>query len=162
MLAIIPQKLKDFNLRNIEILKKRFDCDVGLSDHSKENIISTISISLGAKVFEKHIALEGTKSLDAEFSLKGSEILDYRKNLDQSYELIKDFKFRRSNDELKNKVKMLYFSIKDIKKGETFTKENIRIVRPGYGLEPKFFEKLIGTKCKVNLRKDNPILKKHI
>ena len=155
--------MKNIFLINIEILKKRFDCDVGLSDHSKENIISTISISLGAKVFEKHIALEGTKSLDAEFSLIGSEILDYRKNLDQSYELIKDFKFRRSNDELKNKkLRCSIFSIKDIKKGETFTKENIRIVRPGYGLEPKFFEKLIGTKCKVNLRKDNPILKKHI
>ena len=68
--------------------------------------------------------------------------------------MIKDFKFRRSNDELKNKkLRCSIFSIKDIKKGETFTKENIRIVRPGYGLEPKFFEKLIGTKCKVNLRK---------
>ena len=158
-----PSKIEDFNLRNIEILKKKFNCEVGLSDHSNDNIIATLSLSLGARVFEKHIALVGTKSLDADFSLKGSEILDYRKNLDQSYNLIKDFKFKRSNNELKNKkLRCSIFSLMAIKKGEKFTLENIRIVRPGYGLEPKFFEKIIGKKCKFNLKKNSPVLKKYI
>tara|TARA_A100001011_G_C14282191_1_gene832096 strand:- start:905 stop:1912 length:1008 start_codon:yes stop_codon:yes gene_type:complete len=158
-----PSKIVDFNLRNIEILKKKFDCQVGLSDHSKDNIISTLSLSLGANVFEKHIALKGTNSLDAEFSLKGKEILEYRKNLDQSFNLIKSHKFKRSKDELKNKkLRCSIFSQQDIKKGERFSKDNIRIVRPGHGLEPKYFEKIIGKKCKINLKKNLPILKKYI
>ena len=158
-----PSKITDFNLRNIEILKKKFNCKVGLSDHSKDNIISTLSLSLGASVFEKHIALKGTKSLDAEFSLKGTEIFDYRKNLDQSFNLIRYNKFKRSKDELKNKkLRCSIFSQKNIKKGDKFSLENIRIVRPGHGLEPRFFEKIIGKKFKLNLKKNFPVLKKHI
>ncbi len=158
-----PSRIDDFNLRNIEILKKKFKCEVGLSDHSNNNIISTLSLSLGARVFEKHIALKGTRSLDSDFSLKGSEILEYRKNLDQTYNLIKDNNFKRSKDELKNKIlRCSIFSTKKIKKGEKFSLENIRVVRPGSGLEPKFFEKVIGKKCKSNLKKNYPVLKKHI
>ena len=158
-----PSRIDDFNLRNIEILKKKFKCEVGLSDHSNNNIISTLSLSLGARVFEKHIALKGTRSLDSDFSLKGSEILKYRKNLDQTYNLIKDHSFKRSKDELKNKIlRCSIFSIKKIKKGEKFSLENIRIIRPGSGLEPKFFEKIIGKRCKSNLKKNYPVLKKYI
>ena len=57
---------------------------------------------------------------------------------------------------------MFNFSQQDIKKGERFSKDNIRIVRPGHGLEPKYFEKIIGKKCKINLKKNLPILKKYI
>lgn len=158
-----PSSIKDFNLRNIQVLKRKFNCKVGLSDHSKNNLVSTLSLSLGASIFEKHIALEGIKSLDSEFSLKGKEIMEYKKNLIQSFDLIKDGKFKRSSDELKNKIfRCSIFSIKDIKKNEKFSLNNIRIVRPGYGLQPKFFEKIIGKKCKFNLKKNHPVLRKHI
>ena len=158
-----PSRIDDFNLRNIEIIKKKFKCEVGLSDHSNTNLVSTLSLSLGARIFEKHIALKGTRSLDSDFSLKGLEILEYRKNLDQTYNLIKDYSFKRSKDELKNKkLRCSIFSLKEIKKGEKFSSRNIRVIRPGFGLEPKFFEKIIGKKCKSNLKKNYPVLKKHI
>ena len=158
-----PSRIDDFNLRNIETIKKKFKCEVGLSDHSNTNLVSTLSLSLGARIFEKHIALKGTRSLDSDFSLKGLEILEYRKNLDQSYNLIKDNSFKRSKDELKNKkLRCSIFSLKEIKKGEKFSSRNIRVIRPGFGLEPKFFEKIIGKKCKSNLKKNYPVLKKHI
>ena len=148
-----PSKIVDFNLRNIEILKKNLIVKLDFQTILKTILYPPFS-SLGANVFEKHIALKGTNSLDAEFSLKGKEILEYRKNLDQSFNLIKSHKFKRSKDELKNKkLRCSIFSQQDIKKGERFSKDNIRIVRPGHGLEPKYFEKIIGKKCKINLKK---------
>ena len=122
-----PSKNSDFNLKNIKILKKKFKCDVGLSDHSKDNLIASLAVSQGATIIEKHIALQNQKSgLDIEFSLKGKEIKVFRNLIDETYNLLKDRDFYRSNSENKSKVfRRSIFAIKKIKKGEKFNKENI-------------------------------------
>ncbi len=159
-----PSNLKEFNLNNIKILKDRYKCEVGLSDHSNNNSIPAIAVSFGAKIFEKHIAIKNlTKSLDYKFSLKDKEIYDYKKIILDSFLVTKNKKFSRANSELKNRIfRRSIFTIKPIQKGEKFSKSNIKVVRPGYGLEPKFFLKILGKKSKIKLPKSVPLKSKHI
>ena len=95
-----PSKNEDFNLNNIKILKDKFQCKVGLSDHSNDTKIALCSIAAGAEVIEKHIALKNQrKGLDIDFSLKGDEIKSFRKNIDLAFSLLGKEKFFRNNNE---------------------------------------------------------------
>ena len=154
-----PAKNIDFNINNIKILKEKFNCRVGLSDHSLDNKIAFASIAAGAEVIEKHIALEGQKrGLDIKFSLKGKKIKEFKENINNVYSAMGKKKFYRNPSENKSKIfRRSIFVVKDIKKGEKLTKKNIRRIRPGYGLEPKFFDKVLGKKTKKNLYAGNPL-----
>ena len=156
-----PSKIKDFNLNNIKILKKKFKCRVGLSDHSKDNIVAKTAVALGAEVIEKHIALKNQKKgLDIEFSLKGEQINKFKNEINAVEKLKGDYIFSRSRTE--NKSKMLRRSIfvaKNIEKGEKFDNSNIRIVRPGNGLSPYYYKKLINKKSPKNLIEGEPLNK---
>ena len=91
----------------------------------------------------------------------GKEIYEYKQNLLKIYELIKNKNFFRSKKELENiKFRRSIFSFKDIKKGEKFSHENIKVVRPSDGLDPKFYEKLIGKKSKFSIKKKLPFKNK--
>ena len=154
-----PSSVKDYNLNNIKILKKKFKCNVGISDHSNDNRVAIASIINGARVIEKHIALENQKKgFDIQFSLKGREIRKLREDIDVAYELIgKDF-FLRKRSENKSKIfRRSIFTIKDIKKGTKFDRNNIRVIRPGYGIAPKYYSKLINKKSPFNIKKEQPI-----
>ncbi len=154
-----PAKNIDFNLNNIKILKEKFNCRVGLSDHSLDNKIAFASIAAGAEVIEKHIALDGQKrGLDIKFSLKGKKIKEFKENIKNVYSTMGKKKFYRNPSENKSKIfRRSIFVVKDIKQGEKLTKKNIRRIRPGYGLEPKFFDKVLGKKTKKNLYAGNPL-----
>lgn len=154
-----PAKNIDFNLNNIKILKEKFNCRVGLSDHSLDNKIAFASIAAGAEVIEKHIALDGQKKgLDIKFSLKGKKIKEFKKNINNVYRIMGKKRFYRNPSENKSKIfRRSIFVVKDIKHGEKLTKKNIRRIRPGYGLEPKFFYKVLGKKSKKNLYAGNPL-----
>ena len=154
-----PAKNIDFNINNIKILKEKFNCRVGLSDHSLDNKIAFASIAAGAEVIEKHIALDGQKrGLDIKFSLKGKKIKEFKENINDVYNAMGKKKFYRNPSENKSKIfRRSIFVVKDIKRGEKLTKKNIRRIRPGYGLEPKFFDKVLGKKTKKNLYAGNPL-----
>lgn len=154
-----PAKNIDFNINNIKILKEKFNCRVGLSDHSLDNKIAFASIAAGAEVIEKHIALDGQKrGLDIKFSLKGKKIKEFKENINDVYSAMGKKKFYRNPSENKSKIfRRSIFVVKDIKRGEKLTKKNIRRIRPGYGLEPKFFDKVLGKKTKKNLYAGNPL-----
>ena len=154
-----PAKNMDFNINNIKILKEKFNCRVGLSDHSLDNKIAFASIAAGAEVIEKHIALEGQKrGLDIEFSLKGKKIKEFKESINDVYNAMGKKKFFRNPSENKSKIfRRSIFVVKDIKRGEKLTKKNIRRIRPGYGLEPKFFDEVLGKKTKKNLYAGNPL-----
>jgi pseudaminic acid synthase len=156
-----PSKNSDFNINNINILKKKFNCEVGLSDHSKDNLIASLAISQGVKIIEKHIALENQKKgLDLEFSLKGKEIKTFKNNMIETYNLLKNKNFFRSKSENKSKIfRRSIFAIEDIMIGKKFLRTNIKRIRPGYGVEPRYYEKLIGKKSPKNFLKGEPITK---
>ena len=157
-----PSKLEDFNLNNIRILKNKFKCKIGLSDHSNDNRVAMISVALGAEVIEKHIALDKQKKgYDIEFSLKGKMIKEFRKDIDLAYSLPGENFFKRSKEELKSKIhRRSVFAIKSIDKGEKFTKNNIKIIRPGHGVAPKYFNKLINKKSPIKILKETPVTEK--
>ena len=158
-----PSKISDFNLNNIKILKEKFKCRVGLSDHSKDEKVAVAAIATGAEVIEKHIALDNQKKgLDIEFSLKGKKIQQFREAINKTYRLLGNKEFYRNQSEEKSKLfRRSIFVIKNIKKGEKFSKNNIKRIRPGYGLPPIYYEKLLNKKSPFNLSAEDP-LKKNI
>ena len=159
-----PAKNSDFNINNIKVLKDKYKCRVGLSDPSLDQNIAITSIGAGAEIIEKHIALEKQKKgLDINFSLKGKEIKRFKNAINSAYELLGKKKFFRNNSEKKSTMfRRSIFVCENIIKGEKFTKKNIKRIRPGYGLEPKFYENLIGKKAKKNLQKGNPLVVKDL
>ena len=154
-----PSSINDFNLNNIRILKNKFKCKVGISDHSTDNRVAIAAIASGAEVIEKHIALDNQKKgLDINFSLKGKEIRKLRNDIDVAFKLLGKKSFHRNINENKSKIfRRSIFAIKNIKKGEKFTKENIKVVRPGYGLEPKYFNKILNKRSLINVQKNEPL-----
>ena len=153
-----PAKISDFNLNNIKILKKKFNCKVGLSDHSKTHSVAAAAALVGAEIFEKHICLKNSHSLDSSFSISGKDILKYKKAINQSYALLgKDFFFRNSEEKKSLKFRKSIWVIKKIKKGEKFTNKNIKKLRPGNGASVAFYDTLIGKKSPFNLINNSPL-----
>ncbi|MDB2527643.1 pseudaminic acid synthase [Candidatus Pelagibacter bacterium] len=155
-----PAKNSDFNLRSIEFLKKRYKCKVGFSDHSIDNSVAKTALASGAEIFEKHIALKNVKAADYKFSLKGNELKDYTEELKKTSKLLGKFQFKHSSsqDHYKNLRRSIY-ALKAIKKGEKFSIRNISIVRPGYGLSPKYFKKIINKKSPYKIEKYSKVSK---
>ena len=142
-------------------MKKKFKCEIGFSDHSTDNSVAMLAISRGVRVIEKHIALEGQKDgLDIDFSIKGKEIKKFKEDINLAYNLLGKKYFYRNKSEKKSKIfRRSIFATENIKKGEKFNNQNIRRIRPGYGLEPKYYEKLIGKKSPTSLDKGEPLRK---
>ena len=143
-----PAKNNDFNINNIKILKDKFDCIVGFSDHSLDNDVVAAAISAGAQIIEKHFTIPNQKKgFDIKFSLKGKELLHYKNTILKFYNLIGEQKFIRKKQELPSlKFRRSIFVTKPIKKNEKFTRKNIKIIRPGHGLSPDIFQKIIKKK----------------
>jgi pseudaminic acid synthase len=148
-----PTPLSDVNLKTMMDLKRKFDVIVGVSDHTMGITVPIAAVALGAKVIEKHVILD--RSLggpDSKFSLEPAElkqlvtsVRDVEKALGEvTYDLtpkaLKDRDFRRS----------LYI-VRDIKEGEKITEQNVRSIRPGFGLHPKYYEKVLGKKINKNV-----------
>lgn len=157
-----PSKIQDFNLYNINILKKKFKCIIGLSDHSKDNRVAAAAVIAGAEVFEKHIALDNQKKgHDIKFSLKGKELRTYRNEIDLSHKLLGKNKFKRDKSEDKSKIfRRSIYANKVIKKGEKFNINNIKRRRPNIGLEPKYYDYLLNKKSPKNYKPGESISKK--
>jgi len=156
-----PSKLEDFNLNNIKILKKKFKCTVGFSDHSTDNCVAMASVVAGAEVIEKHIALPGDKKgFDIAFSLKGNEIKKYIKDLNKSFLVMGKKYFFISKSEYKNRLsRRSIYACKNIQRGEKFSDKNIKIIRPGYGIAPVYFDKIINKKSPYPIKSNLPLKK---
>ena len=157
-----PSNIDDFSLNNLEIIKKKFKVKIGLSDHTIGSFLSCMSIIKGAEVIEKHICLKNIKSVDSRFSLNENEIANFKKDLDNSYKLIKNNTYLRSKSEMKNKIfRRSIYAISDINPGEKFTKKNIKTFRPDKGLSASFFLKIINKKSPIKISKGK-LLNKNI
>ena len=156
-----PSKISDYNFNNIKILKKRYNCKVGFSDHSTDNKVVAAAVVAGAEVIEKHIALDGQKKgFDLAFSLKGREIKDYAEVIkDTSLMMGKEYFFRNKSENQSLQFRRSIYAVSNIKKGEKFTKKNIRVIRPGFGIQPVHFEKLINKRSPFDIKSETPLKK---
>ena len=155
-----PSKSSDFNLNNIQILKKRLNCRIGFSDHSIGSKIAMLAVAKGAEIVEKHICLNNdNNSLDSEFSLKGKkQITQFVQDLRQTSEMVSRNIFYRSKNEKNNiRFRRSIFCVKEIQKGEKFNKDNIKIIRPGYGVSPINYKNILNKKSPEKINKNNPI-----
>jgi pseudaminic acid synthase len=166
-----PSKTSDFNLNNIKIMKKKFKCEIGFSDHSKDSRIASAAANIGATIIEKHISLKDVEALDSEFSISGEEILNYKKVINNPKLISKNSSFykkllgkkkffRNKSEDKSKKFRRSIFVVKNLKKGDVFTKNNIRKIRPGYGLSPIYYEKILGKICSFQIKANEPLTKK--
>ncbi len=157
--SVYPAPLEEVNLNTIPNLADTFKTVVGLSDHTLGISVPIASVALGARIMEKHLTLDRKLGgPDAAFSLEPAEfkamvksVREVEKALGEvSYDLTEKMKKGR---ELSRSL----FVVKDMKAEETFTEENIRSIRPGYGLPPKYLKDVLGKRVKINIKKGTPL-----
>jgi len=154
-----PAPFEEMNLNAIPALKKKHRTIVGLSDHSMGISVPIASVALGAKIVEKHFILDRKiGGPDSSFSLEPDEFKEMIKSIREVESALGS-----KTLELTEKSKMSrqfsrsLFAVKDISPGELFTEENIRSIRPGFGLPPKYLKDLLGKKAKRLIFKGEPI-----
>ena len=142
-----PAPLEDANLITMQDIKKKFGVEVGFSDHTLGTIAPVVALSLGAKVIEKHFILDKSiGSPDADFSLDKEEFSQMVKAVRDAEKLLGkvSYEVKESSRQFTRSI----YASKDIKKGEKFSKENIKSVRPGLGLHPKYLKEILGKTAK--------------
>jgi pseudaminic acid synthase len=155
-----PATPENTNLKTIPVLQSIFeDCVIGLSDHTMGIGASVAAVALGARVIEKHFTLKRADGgVDSAFSLEPQELKSLVVESERAFLALGAIQLDTQKSEEKSRqFKRSIYVIKDIKAGEIFTSENIRVIRPGDGLEPRFFEKIIGTQSLSDLKKGTPL-----
>jgi sialic acid synthase SpsE len=154
-----PAKPENMNLATIPDLEKRFDAVIGLSDHTLTTETAIAGAVLGAKIIEKHITLNrADKTIDSEFSLEPEEFKELIRKIRNVEKSIGKPNYNLVDDEKEQiRVRRSLFVVKDMKKGEVLTKENVRSIRPGYGLAPKYFDGVLGKKIKQDVERGTPL-----
>jgi pseudaminic acid synthase len=141
-----PAPIQQANLLHMQEIKERYGVLVGLSDHTIGNIAATTATSLGASAIEKHFTISrADKGPDSSFSIEPDELDILIEEIGDVWKSLGSKGFDRPIAEEGNRAfrRSLYF-VESLKKGDLIKKENIRRIRPGYGLPPKYFDDLIG------------------
>lgn len=158
-----PANTKDLNLFTIKDLKKKFNCEIGYSDHSLGIGAAISAVTLGATIIEKHFTLEKNKGVDGKFSIEKNEMQTLKKECTRSWQALgKVYYGPTKNERLYKKYKRSIYVSKLILKGEKFTNENLKIVRPSFGLHPKFYEDIIGKISNSKIEMGTPFKKKYV
>jgi len=154
-----PAAPKDMNLKTIRSLSDVFGLPIGFSDHSMFPEVAVAAISIGACVLEKHfIETRADGGPDAHFSMEPKELKELIDAIRRTEEALGDASFSRTKGEQQNLMfRKSLFVAKDILKGDTFSKENVRSVRPGSGLPPKYFSSVMGKKASSNISFGTPL-----
>jgi len=148
-----PANPKDYNLKSIVNLSKRFNCTAGLSDHTVGIGVAIASVALGGMIIEKHFKLESKKGLDSKFSINKNSMSQLVNECHEAFKSVGTIKYGPSSNEIPYlKFRRSIYASASIKKGEVLSQENIKVVRPSYGLHPKFFTKILGKKAKKNIK----------
>lgn len=142
-----PATIEEANLMTIPDMKTRFGVRVGVSDHTMGSLVSTVAVSLGAEIVEKHFILSRScGGPDFAFSMEPAEFKDMVNNIRNVEKALGNVKYDIT-DRQRNKRRSLYAKT-EIKTGDIFTEDNIGSYRPGFGLSPKYWDQLLGTKAK--------------
>ncbi len=149
-----PAKPESMNLLTIADMGKRFEVEVGLSDHTLGIEAVIASVALGARIIEKHFTpKEGIATPDGEFSLSPKDLKEMVQSVRKTELMIGKITYSKKS----KKYARSLFVCKDIKKGEKFTAKNIKSIRPGDGLHPKYFDETIGKISPLDIKAGTPL-----
>ncbi|MCC5450478.1 pseudaminic acid synthase [Rheinheimera sp. UJ51] len=154
-----PARPVDANLRTIPHLSQLFNCQVGLSDHTPGVGVAVAAVALGATVIEKHFVLNRSGGeVDAEFSLEPAELKMLVEEAERAWTALGKVHYGCTKKEISSRVhrRSLYIA-KDMKAGDILTEYNLRSVRPGLGLAPKYLTFVIGKAIKKDATKGTPL-----
>jgi len=154
-----PSSPENTNLLSIPHMRELFNCFVGLSDHTMGIGAAVASVALNARVIEKHFTLRRSDGgVDSAFSIEPEELKSLVEESERAFLSLGSVQYgvQKAEENSVNYKRSLYV-VNEIKAGEAFTKENIRVIRPGYGLSPKFYESILGKKSKTDLKAGTPL-----
>ncbi len=154
-----PASWEDMHLGNIPDMAERFGVPVGLSDHSAGSLGAVAGAVLGACVIEKHVKLEGVESPDSKFSMTMDGFARMVRDVKNAKAITRGPVYDLTDGEKSSTVfRRSVFAVKDIAAGECFTEENLRVIRPGYGIAPKHLPALLGRKSRRDIHRGEPIV----
>lgn len=154
-----PATPENTNISTIPHMRDMFDIQVGLSDHTMGTGVAVAAVALGATVIEKHFTLNRADGgVDSSFSLEPLEMRALVEETERAWQSLGKVTYGPTEKEKASlKFRRSIYVAEDIKAGEVFTEQNIRIVRPGYGLEPKYYPQLLGKTAKKTYEMGTPI-----
>ena len=154
-----PAPVEKSNLRNIEFLRDKFNLEVGLSDHSLSNLASTLSIGLGATAIEKHFKpTDDIKGPDSSFSISPKQLKKLVEDCNNAWQSLGQVGFHRSLlEESSKKYRESIYFVNNLKKGQVISKKDVRTIRPGFGIPPKYINALIGKHVSLDVERGDPV-----
>lgn len=159
-----PAPIEEANMCMVKDLAERFDVISGLSDHTMGTTVPIVATVFGAKIIEKHFILDRSiGGADASFSMNETEFTEMVKAVRESESAIGRVDYALTEKQRKGRdfCRSLYV-VKDIKAGELITKDNVRSVRPGFGMHPKYYKDVLDKKAVVDLEKGTALMKSYI
>lgn len=155
-----PSTPENSNLVTIPDMRNLFNCEIGLSDHTMGIGAPIAAVTLGASVIEKHFCLDRSEGgVDSAFSLEPAELKALVIETERAWLSLGEVQYGIQESEKKSlPFKRSIYVVKDIKAGEAFSKENLRVIRPGDGLHPRYFESLLGTIANKNFEAGKPFI----
>lgn len=154
-----PAISEEMNLATMLDLQERFKCPVGLSDHSMGSLGAIAAVAMGASVIEKHYCLSrDIENPDSSFSMEPREFADMVQQI-RLVEKAKGQVYYGPTEQEKDSIvfRKSLFAVKDIKAGEKLTEENIRVIRPGYGIKPKYYPDVLGKTVVRDVDRGTPL-----
>jgi N-acetylneuraminate synthase len=155
-----PAPAEDYNLRTLVDMQKRFGLPVGLSDHTLDNTTAIASVALGACVIEKHVTLDRCGGgPDDSFSLEPAELKALCDGAKTAWQSLGQIDYGRKSSEQGNvKFRRSLYAVQDIKAGDMISEENVRSIRPGYGLAPKYWDEIVGKVVRTAIKRGSAIV----
>ncbi|MFD2046677.1 pseudaminic acid synthase [Ornithinibacillus salinisoli] len=154
-----PASPENTNIKTIPHMKELFQCQVGLSDHTMGNGVAVASVALGATVIEKHLTLcREDGGVDASFSLEPHEMEALVTETQRAWRSLGSVNYGTTKaEEPSKKFRRSLYIVEDMNEGDVFTNKNLRVIRPGFGLAPKYYDILIGKCVKHDVKKGTPV-----
>jgi len=154
-----PAPAADANLARIPALAARYDCPIGLSDHTLGIEVAVGAVALGASIIEKHLTLRRADGgPDSAFSLEPNELKSLVKGVRKVHDALGRADSERGDSEKPNLIfRRSLYAVKEIPAGEKLTFENVRSIRPGYGLAPKYLPDVLGRRARQTIRRGTPM-----
>ena len=154
-----PATPENSNLLTIPHMSKLFGCEVGMSDHTMGIGTSVAAVALGATIIEKHFTLDRSDGgVDSTFSLEPSEFTQLVIETERAWQSLGKVSYGATKAEATQVTKRRsIYIVEDLKAGDVLTKDNLRCIRPGHGLPPKYYNDLLGKKVAKNVERGTPV-----